>query len=245
MEMKIIKKVECDTNGTRIATCVTIFGVPIVATWMGYISFFARASRRGHSYLYHSLIGTYHARPLPLLLGNAPTIGQALFIGLMVILNVVFMAVNYKTLYPNSIMQWYETRYQELMFYVCLRTGSMAFCLMPIIFLFSSRNSILLWLTDWSFSTYLLLHRWAARIFIFQALVHSITALALWIDTDEYTATSVKPFWIWGCVATVAAVIISLTSVLVIRRRRYELFSDHSYHFSRYLCCGLLVSYSI
>lgn len=175
-------------------------------------------------YLYPSLIGAWHDRPLPYLLGNVPTIGQSLFIAIIVVLNIIFISVGYKTLYPNLPMQWYQDHYQELMFYVCLRTGVMAFCLMPTMLLFSSRNNILLWLSNWSHSTYLLLHRWIARIFLIQALLHSILALVLWVKTDQYAQTVSQPFWIWGCVATVAAVIIVLSSALVVRRRAYEAF---------------------
>jgi hypothetical protein len=198
--------------------------VPILTTWLGYVPFISHLIERVKPYLYLSVIGSYHDRPLPLSMGDAPAIGQALFIALMVILNVVFISVNYKTLYPQLPMQWYENHYQELMYYVCLRTGVMAFCLLPVLVLFSSRNNILLWLTTWSHSTFMLLHRWVARIFLVQALLHSILALVLWVKTDEYDAAVGQPFWIWGCVAIVAAVIIVLTSVLIVRRRSYELF---------------------
>jgi hypothetical protein len=65
---------------------------------------------------------------------------------------------------------------------------------MPVLFLFSSRNNILLWLTNWSHSTYMLLHRWIARLFLLQTLLHSIFALVLYQNTGSY-AQSLTTLW--------------------------------------------------
>ncbi|KAL2430091.1 Ferric/cupric reductase transmembrane component B [Exophiala dermatitidis] len=203
---------------------LTAFGIPIVLTWLGYLPFMSGALERIHPWIYPSIIGTYHNRPLPFLLGNAPTVGQSLYIALLFTLNIVFLAVGYKTLWPNEEFQWYRNHYQELLAYFMWRTGALAFCQMPVLFLFSSRNNILLWLTNWSHSTYMLLHRWIARLFLLQTLLHSIISLILYQNDGYYATTVGTPLWIWGCVGTVAAVIIVLTSVLVIRQRAYELF---------------------
>ena len=175
-------------------------------------------------WLYRSILGTYHNQPLPFLIGNAPTVGQSLYIAVLLILNIVFLTVGFETLWPQEEMQWYENHYQELMAYWMWRTGALAFCQMPILFLFSTRNNMLLWLTNWSHSTFMLLHRWVARFFLLQTLLHSILALVLYVKDGSYATTLGTPLWIWGCVATVAAVIIILTSFLVLRQRAYELF---------------------
>lgn len=137
-------------------------------------------------WLYPSLIGTYHDRPLPFSIGNVPTVGESFYIAVLLILNIVFLTVGYETLWPREEMQWYENHYQELMAYWMWRTGALAFCQMPILFLFSTRNNLLLWLTNWSHSTFMLLHRWIARFFLLQVLLHSIISLVLYIDTGAY-----------------------------------------------------------
>lgn len=209
---------------SRLSILLTAFGLPIMLTWLGYIPFMTALLQRIKPWLYPSIIGTYHDRPLPFLLGNAPTVGQSFYIAVVFILNIIFLAVGYKTLYPDHVMQWYTNRYQELMAYFMWRTGVLAFCNMPILFLFSSRNNILLWLTNWSHSTYMLLHRWVARIFLLQTLLHSIIALVLYKSTGSYDTSLKTGWWTWGSVATVAAVILVLTSVFVLRQRVYELF---------------------
>ncbi|KAF6833311.1 ferric reductase transmembrane component 4 [Colletotrichum plurivorum] len=207
-----------------LSICLTAFGLPILMTCLGYLPFMTEVLERIKPRLYPSIIGSYHDVPLPFLLGNVPTIGQGLFIATLVTLNIVFLAVGYKTLYPDHVFQWYTNRYQELMAYFMWRTGVLAFCQMPVLFLFSSRNNILFWLTNWTQSTYKLLHRWIARLFLFQTLLHSTLALVLYQNTGSYTTSLKIKWWIWGCVATVAAVVIVLTSALIIRQRAYELF---------------------
>ncbi|KAK6974381.1 ferric reductase like transmembrane component-domain-containing protein [Favolaschia claudopus] len=207
-----------------LSICLTSFGLPLVLTWLGYLPFMTRGISRIRPYLYPSLIGTFHDRSLPSLLGNVPTVGQSGSIFVLVALNVIFLSIGYKTLYPDQQMQWYTSRYQELMAYLMWRTGVLAFCNMPVLFLFSSRNNVLLWLTNWSHPTYILMHRWIARLFLLHVLLHSILALVLYQNTGAYTTSLTLNWWIWGCVATVAAVILVLASALILRQRAYELF---------------------
>lgn len=207
-----------------LSLLLAAFALPLVLTWLDYLPFMTGALERLKPWIYPSIVGTYHNRPLPFLLGNAPTVGQSLYIAVLFLLNIIFLAVGYKTLWPHEEFQWYKNHYQELMAYLMWRTGALAFCQMPVLFLFSSRNNILLWLTNWSHETYMLLHRWLARLFLLQTLLHSIISLVLYQNDGYYVSTVGTPLWIWGCVGSVAAVIIVLTSVLILRQRAYELF---------------------
>ena len=106
--------------------------------------------------VYAPIIGTYHVRPLPIFLGTVPTFGQSLYITLFIILNIVLTAVGYEAVVPHA---WFADAYQEIMAYVMWRTGTLGFAILPLVILFSGRNNILLWLSNWSHSTFLLLHR--------------------------------------------------------------------------------------
>ncbi|KAI0115736.1 ferric-chelate reductase [Nemania sp. FL0031] len=207
-----------------LSILLTTFGLPIILTWFGHFPFMGGVLRLIKPWLYPSIFKTFHDRPLPFYLGNPPTVGQGIYILVLIVLNVVFLATGYRTSWPRQEFQWYTNRYQELLAYFMWRTGVLAFCQMPILFLFSSRNNILLWLTNWSHSTYMLLHRWIARLFLFQTLLHSIFALVLYTNTGSYAASSVTAWWIWGIVATISGVILVLTSVLILRQKAYELF---------------------
>lgn len=201
---------------------VTGFAVPIVLTWLGYLPYMTGLLERVSPYLvYPSAVGTYQVRPLPYLLGNAPTVGQALYVGGLVALNVVLTAVSHRSSQPSA---WYSNRYQEVMAWVMYRTGNLGFALLPLVLLFAGRNNVLLWLTNWSHATYLLLHRWVARVFAVQVLLHSILALVLYRDTGAYPAEEKLDYWIWGCVATVAVSVMLVASGLYVRRWAYEVF---------------------
>jgi hypothetical protein len=147
--------------------------------------------------------------------------GQALYIVLFIILNIVLTAVNYHARQPSA---WYPSRYDEIMAFVFYRTGALAYIFAPLVFLFAGRNNVLLWVTNWSHSTYLVLHRWVARVFTFQAILHSILAVVLYKNEGSYTSMLSQPYWIWGVVATIAAVILTFGSGLYVRNFGYELF---------------------
>ncbi|KAK0723355.1 ferric reductase-like transmembrane component [Lasiosphaeria miniovina] len=205
--------VESDYSLTII---VTSLGLPIVLTLIGHFPFLSRLIRSVKPYLvYPSLVGTYQVRALPFLLGNAPTVGQSIYIAIFVALNVILSAVGYRSSQPNA---WFATQWNEISAYVLYRTGTLGFMLLPIMFLFSSRNNALLWLSNWSHSTFLLLHRWVARVFALYVVVHSIIGLQIYPDDSDTT------WWIWGAVATMATVVSVLFSGLYVRKSQYELF---------------------
>ncbi|CZR47948.1 uncharacterized protein FPRO_13615 [Fusarium proliferatum ET1] len=196
---------------------------PVLFSALGYLPFMTRAIDTLRPYLvYPSAFRGYNIRPLPYLLGNAPTIGQGLWIAMFIILNIVLGAVSYKNFpYPHP---WGFTKSAELLAYVGYRTGHISFALLPLTVLFSSRNNILLWITDWPFSTFLVLHRWVARLCALHAIVHSITLLAAYISLETYYTDVHKPYWIWGIVGTLCLVLLLVQSLLWLRRTSYEVF---------------------
>lgn len=215
---------------------VTGFGTPIVLTWLGYLPFFSAAFSKLKPYLvWPSLIGTYHTRPLPYLLGNVPTVGQTLYILMFLILNIILTSVNFQSRQPNA---WYSSTWREIIAYVLYRTGAFAYIFAPLIWLFGGRNNILLWATNWSRSTFLVLHRWVARIFTLQVLLHSIIAVILYKAEGTYNDAVKSPYWIWGIVATLCCVILTFGSGLYIRNYAYEFFLLKHILFSVLLIIG-------
>lgn len=196
---------------------MTGFGNPLILTWLGYVPYVSSLLDKVRPYLvYPSLIGTYQIRALPYLLGNSPTIGQGLYVAMFTALVLILSAVNYASMQPHA---WYPDPRDEVLAYVFYRTGVFAFIMAPLTFLFSSRNNVLLWATSWPHSTFLLLHRWVARLFALLALLHSLMALPLY-----YPAEATQEYWIWGAVATVALVILAVGSGLYVRRFYCRLF---------------------
>ena len=198
------------------------FGTPILLTLLTKLPFLTSFSQRLSPYLvYPSTVGNYHVRPLPWLLGNAPTFGQGLYIALFILLNIVLTCVGYEHAQPHP---WGYDRRGEILAYAGYRTGSIAFALLPLLLLFSGRNNILLWLTNWSHSTFLLLHRWVARVFAVQTILHSLFLLVAYKRSGIYHANFHETYWAWGIVGTVFVCAMPIFSILWIRRKTYELF---------------------
>ncbi|KAI9788357.1 MAG: hypothetical protein M1816_006960 [Peltula sp. TS41687] len=203
--------------GFGIAILVAAVGVPLALSCLGYVPYMSGVLDKIRPYLvYPSTIRTYQARPLPYLLGNVPTIGQSLYILAFFLLNLILTAVNYQYKQPHA---WYPNLSKEVTAYIFYRTGFFAFVLLPLLLLFSSRNNLLLWMTNWSHSTFILLHRWIARICALQALLHTLLALPLY-----YPAEAKQQYWIWGAVATVALMVLVFASGFYVRSFAYEFF---------------------
>ncbi|KAH6625273.1 ferric reductase like transmembrane component-domain-containing protein [Boeremia exigua] len=207
-----------------IVLLVVSFATPIVTTCLGHLPYMTLLlDKLKPRFVWPSLMGTYHVRALPFTLGNAPTIGQTWYILLFLVLNIAFTAGGYRSFqYPANA--WFPDAWQEIMAYMSNRTGVLAFALAPLVILFSGRNNVLLWLTSWSHSTYMLLHRWVARIFTLQIILHSILELILYKRKGSVDAEQKEPYWIWGIVATIASVIMIVISSLWFRRKSYEIF---------------------
>ncbi|MBW1279568.1 ferric reductase-like transmembrane domain-containing protein, partial [Escherichia coli] len=84
----------------------------------------------------------------------------AAYIFFFVALNIILSSVNYGSSQPHP---WGFPKKEELLAYIGYRTGHVGYALLPLVVLFSGRNNFLLWVTNWSYGTYLLLHRWIAR----------------------------------------------------------------------------------
>ncbi|KGU08286.1 hypothetical protein MEM_04092 [Candida albicans L26] len=101
------------------------------------------------------------------------------------------------------------------------RTGITGTIMMPLVFLFSSRNNFLQWLTGWNYNTFVTYHRHIARVMFILIALHSILfTVLLRDDMSEFSET----YMIWGVLATVSGGIILFQAMLFFRRRWYEIF---------------------
>ncbi|RFU74983.1 ferric-chelate reductase fre2 [Trichoderma arundinaceum] len=168
------------------------------------------------------LVGSKHSTPI-WDMGIMPTRGQALFIAYLWLINIVLSAVGYDTIWPHS---WYQDKESEIAFYVANRVGILSFANLPLVVLYSGRNNVLLWLTNWSHSTFVLIHRWLAFICMLQACLHSVIYLQIYLTTEgeDYASESQLPYWYWGIIGTLSLVVLVVVSVHPVRQRVYEAF---------------------
>ncbi|KAF5971582.1 ferric reductase Fre2p [Fusarium bulbicola] len=154
-------------------------------------------------------------------IGMVPTRGQALFILYLIAINCLATFAGYPNYAPNAI---FPDRHYELMRHIGNRAGSVAFANIPVVILYAGRSSVLLRLTNWSYSTFLLLHRWTATICVVQVALHSLLWLRIMIEGDSYPLVLTYPYWYVGVVGTVAFSALIPFSMLPIRKIMYEVF---------------------
>jgi hypothetical protein len=99
-----------------------------VLTWLGYLPHETRLINYIKPQL-RSIIGTWHDTRLPFLIGNTPTVGQSIYISIIIILSIVFFSIGYKTRDPERTLNWYSNKYRELMAYWMWRTRVPAYML--------------------------------------------------------------------------------------------------------------------
>lgn len=145
-----------------------------------------------------ALFGSRRLEPLPGRIGYLPGRALSIFIGIYLILNVIFSSVSFRNFWPNT---FFESPQFEMCEYVGNRTGTLSLVNMSIAILFAGRNNILIAVTGWSQTTFLTLHRWTARVAALQAVVHSIAYTLAYFEPGNggvtgYAAEAAKPFYV-------------------------------------------------
>ncbi|KAI2780436.1 ferric reductase like transmembrane component-domain-containing protein [Daldinia loculata] len=210
----------------RFGLVILLSGViiPIGFSLLRFLPFSKRwASALNGHFIYPSLLRPWRGSPVAAVIGDPPTRGQALFIGYLILLNIFLSAFKYDT-HPDGFHYWWNDGPDEIMGDLANRLGVLSFANFALLVLYSSRNNILLWLTNWQHSTFVLLHRWVARIAVLEAILHSLIFLRDWIQENRLATDQVLPYWWWGCIATIAASLLLPLSIPLLRQRSYELF---------------------
>ncbi|TQV94779.1 ferric-chelate reductase [Cordyceps javanica] len=199
---------------------ITGAGIPIVVSLLRFLPWPASWVTKVHAYLIDPpLVGSKHSTPI-WGLGIMPTRGQALFIVYLWVINVVLSSVGYGT----ERGAWYESAKAQVMRNVANRLGVLAYANVPLVILYAGRNNFLLWLTNWSHSTFLLLHRWLAFICMMHAVLHSLVYLEIALHSEGWAEEFTEPYWYWGSAGTIGFVILCVKSIQPIRERIYEIF---------------------
>ena len=135
---------------------------------------------------------------LPANIGYVPGRALSIFIFVYVALNIIFSSISFRSFQPNI---WFMSSGFELCEYVGNRAGTLSLVNISIAILFAGRNNILIPLTGWSQTSFLTLHRWAARVAAVQAVVHSIVYTLAYFEpgyegASAYAAKAAEPFYV-------------------------------------------------
>ena len=208
----------------RIVLLVSGSALPVAFSLLRFIPFPGALVTKFNAWAIDPpLFGTRHKTPIAGLF-HIPTRGQAFFIFYLIAINVILSAAGYRSSQPNA---WYPSASGsdgEIVAYITNRLGVLSFANIALLFLYAGRNNVLLRLTNWSHSTFLLLHRWVAWIATLQAVLHSLIYLRIYVHTGTHNSESRLPYWVWGIVATLSMSLLLPASILPIRKRIYEFF---------------------
>lgn len=196
--------------------------IPVPLSLIRYIPGLIKS--RGWTYaqsmlIYPSALRSHHRKPLAGAL--VPTRGHAMYIFLISFLNLVLLLAPYVITQPQAS---FTSRDKQTLSIVGNRAGVMAMGNVVALFLFAARNNVLLSFTDWSYGTYILLHRVLGYWAVFHTVLHSFMLLAFYVQGGTYPEELVRLYWVWGIVGTVAVSALFLSSILWVRQRLYEFF---------------------
>lgn len=196
--------------------------IPVAFSLLRLLPFPPRLRSKFYAYVIDvPVFGKRHQQPILKGLMYNPTRGQAIFILYLIAINLTAVFVGYHRYSPNLIR---PDRSRELVRGIGNRAGTIALANIPLVILFAGRNNMLLWLTNWSHSTFLLLHRWTAVICTVEACLHSAMRLQIVVSDGTHSTKSHVDYWRWGVIATLSFCILLPASVLPFRRSAYEAF---------------------
>ncbi|EFW99861.1 serine/threonine-protein kinase [Grosmannia clavigera kw1407] len=167
-----------------------------------------------------SLLPPFHQRRL---LGcTIPTRAVGFVIAAYWIVNFILSCLHYRVFAGDY---YFATVALQMWRYIGDRTGYMSYGNLPLLWMFSGRNNVFLWLTGWSFTTFNLFHRHIARIATVQAIIHSIAYTVIYCAPDGGYREAYDEFWFTaGVIATVVMSFAVLFSFSVFRAKLYESF---------------------
>ncbi len=156
-----------------------------------------------------------------------PTRGQALFILYIWAINILLASIGYHCNKGDTCAPSYKLNEINRLHSVANRLGVLSFANLPLLILFAGRNNMILWVTNWSRTTFLFIHRYVAFICMAEAVAHAVMFMYIEgteLSTEDLMSLLRKPYWIGGCIATVSFLILVTTAVQSFRKRLYETF---------------------
>ncbi|KAI5474905.1 hypothetical protein MNV49_002299 [Pseudohyphozyma bogoriensis] len=157
---------------------------------------------------------------------HLPTRGHSLVVAGFVVANVVILIAPYDVLRPNAFFPE-ATSFVQVSRYMADRSALLAFGLLPLLTILSSRNSPITTLTGASFTTLQIYHRWVARVTLFHVVAHALGYIVIIVGDGRgggFWGHFKKTYWNWGWLAFVAGLVLCFGSLRRLRERAYELF---------------------
>ncbi|ODV97398.1 hypothetical protein PACTADRAFT_49117 [Pachysolen tannophilus NRRL Y-2460] len=138
------------------------------------------------------------------------------------IITIVILAVRYRYDPYNVIESTHGLQVARLL---ADRAGIIAICHVPLIIVFGTRNNLLLLVTGFTQSNFILFHKWIGRVMFFNAVIHGCAYTNYCIVYGSYADSDTHDtYFRYGMTALVAAGLIMAQSFHFWRRYTYEIF---------------------
>lgn len=177
------------------------------------------------SHLSLNIVFQRHYQPFDLGLGFTsllPSGPEAFVLGIYIFLNTIFLFIGYDIYTENSIFG--SDTLSQFIRYISDRSGVLSFAHLPLIIVFAGRNNILIGLSRLPYSSFMIFHKWTARVMFIDAFIHTIGYLEIILETQSISHALKKRYIQWGTIAILAGAIILLQAIHNFRVYSYEFF---------------------
>ncbi|KIM41657.1 hypothetical protein M413DRAFT_409883 [Hebeloma cylindrosporum] len=152
-------------------------------------------------------------KPLrPLMTPLRARIAPGFSVAQMLVISVYFYSLLYPAFYHSNI------------FTDSARTGWICIAQMPFVFLFAQKNNVVGWIIGYGYEKLNFIHRFAGRIVVLAANIHSLHYFYLWSLQGTLAESMKGSHAIWGTVALICLDMIVFFSTEYWRQKAYNLF---------------------
>lgn len=190
---------------------------------------------------YPALFGYRHSVPFKALGGfinmSVPTRAQGVVLTGYFIMFIIFNFVKYEFFDNNRPFLGPAHQISRV---IGDRTGIMASAHLPLIFLFAGRNNIMLTLTNWSYDTMNVYHRWVSRGMYVLVVIHAISFTIAFKIEGYYESEFARSPNVWGITAGVCGGFMIFFAARTFRVNFYEWFLWFHRIMAIFFICGMV-----
>lgn len=150
-----------------------------------------------------------------------PSRWESIMIFVWFIMCLAMNVANYHHDSPNIV---WKLESAEMGRKIADRTGIMVLYFIPLLILFGGRNNFMSWISGWTQSRFLIIHRWIGRISTILILVHAVGMTYNGKGIGAYYKRNSRMFVQFGYVAFIAGLIMCVHGMIIWRKKQYELF---------------------
>lgn len=154
---------------------------------------------------------------------SLPTRWEAIMVAGWFIVALIFNAVGFQS---DPAHLSYDTTSAEIGRKIADRSGIMVMFLIPQLILFAGRNNFLQWLSGWSYSRFVFIHKWIAKGAVLLVMVHAIGMCYSgggW-HGEKFLSRNRQNYVIWGYAAMIVGFIMFVQASYTVKKLNYEVF---------------------